>query len=72
MLNRDLGRSALDAAGWDDEGCRLMASAAGPLALSARGWDRVRRVARTIADLDGSGCVAEWHVAEALSFRAAP
>ena len=41
-------------------------------ALSARGLDRVRRVARTIADLDGAGeVVGEGHVAEAVQLRAA-
>ena len=43
--------------------------AADALALSGRGLDRVGRVARTIADLDGSDGVGEDHVAEALSYR---
>ncbi len=38
--------------------------------LSARGVQRVRRVARTIADLEGGGRVAGTHIAEALQFRA--
>jgi magnesium chelatase family protein len=38
-------------------------------AVTGRGYDRVRRVARTIADLDGSGSVGEAHAAEALGFR---
>ncbi|HSV28662.1 MAG TPA: ATP-binding protein, partial [Candidatus Omnitrophota bacterium] len=37
--------------------------------LSARGYHRVLRVARTLADLDGSGGVRRIHVAEALSYR---
>ena len=40
-------------------------------ALSARGLHRVRRVAQTIADLDGDGGVGERHVAEALQLRSA-
>jgi len=39
------------------------------LKLSGRGYDRALRLARTIADLDGSGRVAADHVAEALSLR---
>ena len=39
------------------------------LELSARAVDRVLRVARTVADLEGSAKVARRHVAEALQFR---
>jgi magnesium chelatase family protein len=39
------------------------------LSLSARGYDRVRKVARTIADLNGDDRVASDHLAEALQFR---
>jgi magnesium chelatase family protein len=39
------------------------------LKLSARGYHRVLRVARTIADLEGSGPVTTDHVAEALRYR---
>jgi magnesium chelatase family protein len=38
--------------------------------LSARGYHRVLRVARTLADLDGSAKVGRLHLAEALSYRA--
>jgi magnesium chelatase family protein len=38
--------------------------------LSARGYHRVLRVARTLADLDGAERVARIHLAEALSYRA--
>ena len=39
--------------------------------LSARGFHRVLKVARTLADLDGEERVRRIHIAEALSYRAA-
>ncbi len=39
------------------------------LGLSARGYHRTLRVARTLADLDGEARVARIHIAEALSYR---
>jgi magnesium chelatase family protein len=53
----------------DEPGRRLLAQAAEAMRLSARGYHRVLRVARTIADLAGSQAVARVHVAEALSYR---
>jgi magnesium chelatase family protein len=47
----------------------LLTSAAERLGLTARGYHRVLRVARTIADLDVSGSVESPHVAEALRYR---
>src|SRR5262249_38401186 len=47
----------------------LVMTAMESLNLSARGYHRVLRVARTIADLGGSEVVTESHVAEALRFR---
>jgi magnesium chelatase family protein len=39
------------------------------LGLSARAYDRIRRVARTIADIDACERVSESHVAEAIHYR---
>ncbi len=47
----------------------LMARAAEANALTARGWTRTLRLARTIADLEGAGPVRRVHVAEALIYR---
>ena len=47
----------------------LLQRAAERLRLSARGYHRVLRVARTLADLDGATTVSRRHVAEALSYR---
>ncbi|WCT73870.1 YifB family Mg chelatase-like AAA ATPase [Sphingomonas naphthae] len=58
-----------DTATPDEPGRALLAQAAESLRLSARGYTRVLRVARTIADLAGSAGVGRVHVAEALSYR---
>ena len=50
-------------------GRTLLNGAAERLRLSARGYHRVLRVARTLADLDGAPTVARRHIAEALSYR---
>jgi len=55
----------------DAEGRALLNRAAERFSLSARGYHRVLRVARTIADLDQSQDVCRPHVAEAISFRLA-
>ncbi len=47
----------------------LMKQAMDELGLSARAYDKVRRVARTIADLEGAQHIAEHHLAEAIQFR---
>ncbi len=59
--------AALDAAAQ-----ALLTRAAEAGGLTARGWTRTLRLARTIADLDGAPTVRRVHVAEALIYRRAP
>ena len=53
----------------DEEASTLMRDAFDSLGFSARGHDRVLRVARTIADLDGSENITADHIAEAIMYR---
>jgi magnesium chelatase family protein len=59
-----------DVARPDGAGLALLRDAADAMQLSARGYHRVLRVARTLADLDGADKVGRIHLAEALSYRA--
>ena len=68
-LNRSMGRAGLDALAWEPQAVRLFHAAVEQFSVTGRGYDRVRRVARTIADLDGAISVGETHAAEALGFR---
>ncbi len=68
--NADIdGKMLEEVAKPDAEGKALLLSAADRFGLSARAYHRILRVARTIADLDGSGDIRRPHIAEALGFR---
>ncbi len=70
LLNSGLEGEPLEAVATpDDAGRALLARAAQAMGLSARGWTRTLRLARTIADLDGATGVRRLHVAEALIYR---
>jgi magnesium chelatase family protein len=65
-----MGRAELERHAALSEGPRrLLVAACSRLGLTARGYDRVRRVARTLADLEGCGTIEETHVAEAVQYR---
>jgi magnesium chelatase family protein len=68
--NSSASRSWFDATVMVEEGARReLGSAIDSLALSGRGVDRLLRVARTVADLDGSETISRSHLFSALSFR---
>jgi magnesium chelatase family protein len=72
VTNAELKTSQLDhVAEPDAEGRRLLTQAAETLGLTARGYHRVLRVARTLADLSGSENIHRLHIAESLSQRRA-
>ena len=53
----------------DDTCTTLMEAAMNRLGLSARAYNRVLKVARTIADIDGSGPISSEHISEAIQYR---
>ncbi len=68
--NAELDGEALERFATPDEpGRKLLMQAAEAMRLSARGYTRMLRVARTIADLAGAETIGRIHVAEALSYR---
>lgn len=71
-VNADLEGSALEQIATPDaDGKALLLRVAEKFGLSARGYHRILRVSRTIADLDGSDTVRKPHVAEAVGYRLA-
>ncbi len=70
-----INNASLDSAGIrkyckaDDDAMELLHMAYDSMGLSARGYDRIMRVARTIADLDRSETIGAAHIAEAIQFR---
>ncbi len=71
--NAELNGEALERYATPDEaGQKLLLQAAEAMRLSARGYTRMLRVARTIADLSGAQQIGRIHIAEALSYRRQP
>jgi magnesium chelatase family protein len=70
-----LNNASLDSAGIrkyckaDEDAMEMLHAAYDSMGLSARGYDRIMRVARTIADLDESEIIRAEHIAEAIQFR---
>ena len=68
-LNSELNGPALDDLSMEPEAQSILEAAVDAVGLSARGWDRVRRVARTIADLEKADTVNSHHIEEAILLR---
>ena len=70
LTNAQAPASIIETVACPDEAGRIfLQDAANTLALSARGYHRVLKLARTLADLDGIDTVGRLHLAEALSYR---
>ena len=73
MPNAHLGADMLeDVMGMDEKAHQLIEDAASKQGLSARGYHRLLKIARTIADLDQQPAVTSRHIAEALQYRRLP
>jgi magnesium chelatase family protein len=71
-VNADAEGDLLDAVtAMEEAGRALLASVAARFRMSARGYHRALRVARTIADIEGADVIARAHVAEAVGYRLA-
>ena len=68
-LNGRLSGLMLDEMPMDRDAERFLVDAFEESTVTGRGWDRIRRIARTVADLDASESVTKAHVAEAVGFR---
>jgi len=69
--NADMGpRELRELCRLDEDGQNLMRSAMHQMQLSARGYHRVLKLARTVADLEGAPGIQSHHLAEALQYRA--
>jgi magnesium chelatase family protein len=68
-LNSRLSGPELDDLEITPEAVSALEKSVDAVGLSARGWDRMRRVARTIADLEGATAVASEHIEEAATLR---
>jgi magnesium chelatase family protein len=68
-LNRDLTRDQLDELPHTHGASEALVALAREPAMTARGWDRIRKVARTLADLDSTDEVGAKHISEAASLR---
>ncbi|HUF86281.1 MAG TPA: YifB family Mg chelatase-like AAA ATPase [Thermohalobaculum sp.] len=72
LINGELEGEILDRVATPDApGQTLLRAAAEKLRMSARGYHRILRLARTLADLEGSDAVRKVHVAEAVGYRRA-
>lgn len=70
LSNSSMGRSEIEKYCFiGTEGKRLLQAAISKLGLSARGHDRILKVARTIADLEGSEKIRVYHLSEAIQYR---
>ncbi|MCP4968460.1 MAG: ATP-binding protein, partial [bacterium] len=67
--NARLRRRNLETLDWHPSALQMLEDAMRTSALTARGWDRVRRVSATIADLSETDVILDTHIAEALAYR---